>query len=84
MHIHCTSNISASKNMTHMSANKQYEEDQMLPQARRRRRQRGGLRFSTFIFCNSHKMQSFVIEMLEFLIRGFLFGDVINSSFMHM
>ena len=32
--------------------------------------------------CNRNVLQSYVIAMLEFLIRGFLFGDVITRIFM--
>ena len=35
-------------------------------------------------YCNRNVLQSYVIDILEFLIGGFLFGDVINRSFMEM
>ena len=33
-------------------------------------------------YCNRNVLQSYVIDMLKFLIRGFLFGDVINRTVM--
>jgi hypothetical protein len=90
MHIPCTAKSSASKKYDiYAKTNdiKSHDDSKKIWntfQARRRRRQRGGasifiLSFVIVICCNAH-----VIAMLEFLIRGFLYGDVINSSFMHM
>ena len=33
-------------------------------------------------YCNRNVLQSYVIDILEFLIKGFLFGDVVNRIFM--